>query len=341
VNPSILAGAALAGAVLSACLIRLLRPLLVRYALARPNARSSHSVPTPQGGGIAVLAATLLVASVSLGLTASGSSLGEFAAPALAAVGLAILGGWDDIRPLPTLPRLLVQIACVAVVVLWADPARILAETVPLGLERALLVLAGAWWVNLVNFMDGIDWITVAEFVPLTGAIVLLGVAGHVSVPAAVTASALLGGLIGFAPANRPVARLFLGDVGSLPIGLLTGWMLIDLAGRGALAAAILLPLYYLADATLTLVARLSRGERVWQAHRSHFYQRARDNGFSVLQVDLRVFALNLALIGLAAATLRWPTAPVIAGSLLMGAALIALALRAFASPRPSCRGLS
>jgi UDP-N-acetylmuramyl pentapeptide phosphotransferase/UDP-N-acetylglucosamine-1-phosphate transferase len=170
---------------------------------------------------------------------------------------------------------------------------------------------------------------------------VLLGLAGHVSVAVAVTAAALLGGLLGFAPANRPVARLFLGDVGSLPIGLLTGWMLIDLAGRGALAAAILLPLYYLADATLTLVARLSRGERVWQAHRSHFYQRARDNGFSVLQVDLRVFALNLALIGLAAATLRWPTAPVIAGSLLMGAALVALALRAFASPRPSCRGLS
>src|SRR3954454_10148665 len=120
-----------ASALVCAGLIWLLWPVLRRYALARPNARSSHSVPTPQGGGIAVLAATLLVASVSLGLTASGSSLGEFAAPALAAVGLAIVGVWDDIRPLPTLPRLLVQIACVAVVVLWADPARILPETVP------------------------------------------------------------------------------------------------------------------------------------------------------------------------------------------------------------------
>src|SRR4051812_7366433 len=291
-----------ASAVVCAGLIWLLWPVLARYALARPNARSSHTVPTPQGGGIAVLAAALAVAVAGLTMAGSTAALRGFAMPALTAIALAILGGWDDIRPLPTLPRLLVQITCVAAVVLWADPARILPAAVPLGLERTLLVLAGVWWVNLVNFMDGIDWITVAEFVPLTGVIALLGLAGHVSVPVAVAAAALLGGLLGFAPANRPVARLFLGDVGSLPIGLLTGWMLIDLAGRGALAAAILLPLYYLADATLTLLARLSRGERVWQAHRSHFYQRARDRGLSVLQVDLRVCALNLALIGLAAA---------------------------------------
>jgi UDP-N-acetylmuramyl pentapeptide phosphotransferase/UDP-N-acetylglucosamine-1-phosphate transferase len=333
VSPALLAGTVLAGAVICACLIRLLRPLLVRYALARPNARSSHTIPTPQGGGIAVLAAALLAGTGTLALL-DCSLLHAFAVPAFAALTLAILGGVDDIRPLPALPRLLVQMACVAAVVLWADPAKLLPDAVPAAIERAVLIVAGTWWVNLVNFMDGIDWITVAEFVPLTGAIILFGLAGHVSAPVAVTAAALLGGLLGFAPANRPVAHLFLGDVGSLPIGVLTGWMLIDLASRGALAAALLLPLYYVADATLTLLMRLSRGDRVWEAHRSHFYQRARDNGFSVMAVDARVFALNLALIALAALTLLWPAFEMQAAAVATGCALVGWHLKLFATPR-------
>ena len=77
--------------------------------------------------------------------------------------------------------------------------------------------------------------------------------------------------MIGFAPFNRPVARLFLGDVGSLPIGLTITWLLILLAGRGHWAAALLLPLYYLGDATVTLLRRLANGERVMQAHRKSF----------------------------------------------------------------------
>ena len=110
--------------------------------------------------------------------------------------------------------------------------------------------------------------------------------------------------MVGFAYFNRPVATLFLGDVGSLPIGLLLGWLLVQLAGRGALAAAILLPLYYLADATITLVRRLIAGEKVWQAHRSHFYQRATDRGFTVKPGGGHVFAVNIALAALAFFTL-------------------------------------
>ena len=113
--------------------------------------------------------------------------------------------------------------------------------------------------------------------------------------------AALCGALIGFAPFNKPVAKLFLGDVGSLPIGLLVGWLLWQLAGTGALAAAILLPLYYLMDATITLLRRLARREKVWEAHRSHFYQQATVNGFSVMAVSAHVFVLNLALAALAA----------------------------------------
>ena len=319
-----------AAALLSALLIVALKPLLVRYALARPNARSSHRVPTPQGGGIAVLGATILV-----GLTALAAAVPvgrEVAVLFLAAAGLALVGALDDIRPQPAWLRLLLQIAAVGVVVVSGP--RLLPLEVPLALEWTLLTLAGVWFVNLVNFMDGLDWITVAEFVPLLGCLVALAAArGTLPVPMLVAAS-LLGALLGFAPFNRPVARLFLGDVGSLPIGLIVGWLLLKLAGSGAFAAAVLLPLYYLADATITLLRRLLRGERVWEAHRSHFYQQATDNGFTVLEVSGQVFALNLALAGLAAATLIWPSPTIQALALALGSALVVFLLRRFAQPR-------
>lgn len=319
---------ALAAAALSAGLNRALRPLFLRYALARPNARSSHAVATPQGGGIGVVAAALACGLGGAGL-ATGEVPGVLAVVAGSALALAVLGGIDDVRPLPAGLRLGVQALAVAAVVTWASPGRVLQDSVPLALERALLVLAGLWWVNLVNFMDGIDWITVAEFVPMTLALAAFGLAGFLSGPGTLLAAALLGGVLGFAPANRPVARLFLGDVGSLSIGLLSGWLLLDLAASGALAAALLLPLYYLADATLTLARRLVRRERVWEAHRSHYYQRARAH-LAVAAIDAYVAGLNLALIGLAAATLLWPHPAVVGGALALGLMLVGITLRRF-----------
>ena len=144
--------------------------------------------------------------------------------------------------------------------------------------------MLGVWAVNLTNFMDGIDWITVAEVVPVTAGLTLFGLMEALPQSAFVVALALLGATLGFAPFNRPVARLFLGDVGSLPVGLLLFWLLVTLAGRGFVIAALLLPLYYLADATITLIRRASRGENVFEAHRSHFYQHATKAGWPVIE---------------------------------------------------------
>ncbi|WP_232627792.1 glycosyl transferase [Methylobacterium sp. Leaf118] len=317
---------------LCAGLIVLLKPVLRRYALARPNARSSHRVPTPQGGGIAIVAAGL--AAAGLVAVTSGIGLGGYALPvlALAVLVLAAVGAVDDIRPLPASLRLVVQAVAVAAVVLTAQ-GRLVPE-IPLSLERAVAVLAGVWFVNLVNFMDGLDWMSVAEFVPLTAFFAALGAAGLVAPAPALVAAALLGGLLGFAPFNRPVARLFMGDVGSLPIGLIVAWLLFGLATEGGLAAALILPLYPAADATLTLLWRMKRGERVWQAHRSHFYQVATVSGLSVPQVVARVFVVQLALAGLALATLLWPSGPVTLVCLALAAGLVAALLRHFATPR-------
>jgi UDP-N-acetylmuramyl pentapeptide phosphotransferase/UDP-N-acetylglucosamine-1-phosphate transferase len=328
----IVACAILASALLSAALIVALKPLLIRYALARPNARSSHKTPTPQGGGIAVLAATIIVAGSAAAWIAL--PVRDFSIVVAAAVAFAIIGTADDIRPMPVWLRLAMQFLGVMAIVSQSD-VRLFPDAVPEVLEWGFLVLGGVWFVNLVNFMDGLDWISVAEMVPVTAVIAGLGLIGVMPMWVAVLAAALCGALLGFAPFNKPVARLFLGDVGSLSIGLLVGWMLLQLAGTGALAAAILLPLYYLMDATITLLRRLARGEKVWEAHRSHFYQKATDNGFSALQVSAHVFGLNLALAGLAAMTLVWPSGPVQATALVAGVGIVALLLRRFSHPRP------
>lgn len=324
----------LAAGFISTILILVLKPLLIRYALARPNARSSHKIPTPQGGGIAVVGTVLITMALLLTFT---NPPGEMAHLLLivtvASVALAMIGAIDDIRPLPAGLRLLLQAAAVTAVVVTSG-IRILPEWVPLSLEQAILVFSGLWFVNLVNFMDGLDWITVAEMVPVTAFIGFLSWFTDGPLPTGLVALVLCGALLGFAPFNKPVARLFLGDVGSLPIGLLVGWMLLELAGTGALAAALLLPLYYLMDATITLLRRLARREKVWEAHRSHFYQQATTNGFSVMSVSAHVFTLNLALAALAAMTLLWPSGAVQVVALIVGAVLVSLVLRRFSQPR-------
>ena len=328
-------GAAITGLSALVCvgLIVILHPVLQRYALAKPNARSSHRVPTPQGGGIAVIAATL--AASGIGLVAFGAPLTASLATAFAAViVMACVGVADDVRPLAVAPRLLLQaLAIAAVIYALPNELRVL-PIVPFWLERALLVVGGLWFVNLVNFMDGIDWMTVVEVIPIAAALAALGALAALPSEAVVVALALGGAVAGFAYFNRPAAKLFLGDVGSLPIGLLVGWLLVLLAGAGHLAAALLLPLYYLADATLTLLRRLSSGERVWQAHRTHYYQRATDRGFTVTEIVARVFVVNVALAGLALITVVTRSRLVDAATFACGAALVALLLYSFTRKR-------
>jgi len=322
-----------AAAAISVILILLLRGFLRRHALSRPNARSSHREPTPQGGGIAVIAAALVTAMAFLlcgDKTAAMNLWPIFAATAF----LACVGAWDDIRAIEVAPRLVLQLAAIIVVVMALPSGLRIVPSLPSGLEHALLVLGGLWFVNLFNFMDGIDWMTVAEVVPVTTGLVLLGMMGGLPDYGVVIALALGGATIGFAPFNRPIAKLFLGDVGSLPLGLLLGWLLVLVAGSGHLAAALLLPLYYLADATITLLQRLLRGEALWKAHRSHFYQRAVDNGFTVGQVVIRVIAVNVALVALACITalMRSLTADIVA--LALGAGIVGWLLISFEQGR-------
>lgn len=331
-GPGIVAALAVlaAAAVLSAILIIVLRPLLARYAVARPNTRSSHTIPTPQGGGIAVIAATIAVSGVALFFATSASALPLtllFAGVLL----IAAVGVLADKHPVDVAPRLVLQTFAIVTVLFALPPAFRVLPAVPWWCERVALVVGGLWFVNLVNFMDGLDWMTVAEVVPITAALAAIGFLGVLPWQDIVLSLALCGAMIGFAFFNRPIAKLFLGDVGSLPIGLLLGWLLLQLAGGGARAAAILLPLYYLADSTITLIRRTAQGEPFWQAHRTHLYQRATDRGFGVIEIVVRVFVVNVILSALALTTIIAPSPTTELAALSAGTALVLCLLVTFA----------
>jgi UDP-N-acetylmuramyl pentapeptide phosphotransferase/UDP-N-acetylglucosamine-1-phosphate transferase len=334
VYEAIIVGSVIGSAALvSMGLIWVLLPWLVRYAIARPNARSSHHQPTPQGGGGAVVVATLAVAwgAILLSPAFLQNQAWQFLAVTAAAALLAVVGAIDDIRTLPAPARLALQSIAVAAVIAALPNELQISPQMPRWIERVCLFLGGLWFVNLVNFMDGIDWMTVAEVVPVTAAIALLGLYGAIELLPSLVAAALLGAILGFAPFNKPVARLFLGDVGSLPIGLLLGWLLLRLAGTGHLAAALILPLYYLLDATITLLRRIAHRERFWEAHRSHFYQRATDNGFSVRVIVAHVVLVNLVLAALALVTVATDRALVSLAALAVSVAVVAWLLLTFA----------
>ena len=319
-------------AALSAGLIFLLKPLLSRHLLAHPNERSSHATATPEGAGYGVVGSVLLVcAALVLFATLPPPSL----VPVLAgAAVLTVIGGLDDAHALAVSWRLLGQaLVALGVVLMLPQDFRLLPDLLPLGVERALLVVGVVGFVNAINFLDGLDWMTVAQVVPMTlGAAILCGL-GAVPATIGVLALALLGAMLGFAVFNKHPAQIFLGDAGSLPIGLVLAYVLIYVA-EAHIVSAILLALYSLADTTLTLLRRLRAGERVFSAHRTHFYQRAVAQGLRVPQVTVRVFWLGLWLMTLAIAAAMAKSLTFDITALVMGSAGVWFVLFNFAKGR-------
>src|ERR1700733_5756365 len=156
---SVIAGllTAVLTALASSATILLLYPVLKRYALAKPNARSSHLTPTPQGAGIAVIAAVVAASAIAIAVYAfpEGATL-PLTIIVAAALAMACVGAFDDIRPLPIVPRLLLQAVIVAAVLFSLTRVLRIVLVVPWSLDRVILLLGGLWFVNLVNFMDGI-----------------------------------------------------------------------------------------------------------------------------------------------------------------------------------------
>jgi UDP-N-acetylmuramyl pentapeptide phosphotransferase/UDP-N-acetylglucosamine-1-phosphate transferase len=243
----------------------LLTPAGRRLALDEPNERSLHAHPVPRTGGIAIVAGV----AAACALVQPGVVVTLAAALALAALSFI-----DDVAGLPTLARLAAHVAAAAAVLFYqlgyAEPVLF-----------TVFVLAIAWYANLYNFMDGSDG--------LAGGMALFGFGAYAIaalLSGADTYAALCGSIAaaaaGFLVFNFPPARLFMGDVGSVPAGFLAGALGVVGWSRGywPMWFPLLVFAPFVCDATLTLLRRLLRRERVWQAHRDHYYQRLVRMGF-------------------------------------------------------------
>lgn len=296
----------------------LIRWLAARSIMDHPNHRSSHSRPTPRGGGLAVI--TMLV--LTLGLLAWRFEDPWLGALAVGSVAMATLGWSDDRKGLSARLRLGIQSAIVAALVLaLPHETRLVPNILPFGVERIAIALGWLWFVNLYNFMDGIDGLSGLETTMIAVGLALLAGLSMTYPSWGYAGWATAGAAIGFLRWNWHPARIFLGDVGSLPLGFLMGGLLILLASSdNGLIPALLLPLYYLMDATTTLCMRLIRGEKIWQAHREHSYQQAAQRMGRHDGVCWYITALNIILIGLATGAYIWPHFSALA--LILGLAL-------------------
>jgi UDP-N-acetylmuramyl pentapeptide phosphotransferase/UDP-N-acetylglucosamine-1-phosphate transferase len=319
-------------------LVGLSRRLLLRHQiLDRPNARSSHETPTPRGGGLGVLAILLpawAVVSFTIPSAIVGDSEARWVIP-LAALLLAAVSWIDDVRGLSPGPRFAVQLSAGFVGALLL-PGQVFQGLLPGPVDTVVVVIGWVWFVNLFNFMDGIDGISGVEAITIGLGIALIGmVTGEALDAIHIQSLIVAAAAAGFLVWNWPPAKIFLGDSGSVPLGYLLGWLLLSLAANGDWQAAVILPLYYFADATITLFRRLARREKFWHAHRDHFYQAAIKRGMSHARVSTAIAIVNLLLVGLALVSVSagpstlWPWVTLLAAGIL-----VALLLAWLARPR-------
>ena len=257
--PGMLAGLGILSFAVAWVVLRLLLSRFRTLVLDTPNERSLHERPVPRTGGIAVF----LGAAMSVCFGAA-----QLWQPIVIALSLAAVSFVDDLRGMPTAPRLVAHFAAAAALVWYASR-----PTDPV--TAIIVIVAVAWITNLYNFMDGADG--------LAGGMALIGfgayaVAAGASGDMALTALcvALVAASAAFLIYNFHPARIFLGDVGSIPLGFLAaalgvvGWR--DDVWPPWFPILVFAP--FIGDATVTLLKRLLRGDRIWQAHREHYYQR-------------------------------------------------------------------
>ena len=285
----------------------LLTPAGRRLALDAPNDRSLHAHPVPRTGGIAIVAGV----AVACALAQPGIAVTLGAALALAAVSFA-----DDLLGLPTLARLAAHLAAASAVIAfelgYAEPVLF-----------TLFLLAIAWTTNLYNFMDGSDG--------LAGGMAVIGfgayaIAAHLSGagPFAALCASVAAAAAGFLVFNFPPARLFMGDAGSVPLGFLAGALGVVGWSRGfwPIWFPLLVFAPFVCDATLTLLRRALRRERVWRAHRDHYYQRLVRMGFGHKGTAVIEYAVMAGCAAIALLARREPSA-VQAGAVALAAALL------------------
>jgi UDP-N-acetylmuramyl pentapeptide phosphotransferase/UDP-N-acetylglucosamine-1-phosphate transferase len=283
-----------------------------------PGERHSHSRATPRGGGAGLVLAFVLMAVAPIGVQRPDATY-TVILPAF--VTLALLGWLDDHRPLRARTRFVVQLLA-SVFLVWNLPL-----SGPYGAAwfTVAAVLFAAWMINLYNFMDGSNGMAAGQGV--FAATLLAWLFQRAGEPGFATLSLLMAACcVGFLPWNLGRARVFMGDVGSLALGFFIAALLLYGVSGGAfsLPVGLMVMAVFLADSTLTLLLRVSRGERWYNAHRQHLYQRLIARGWThgrvllVYQIINLVVVLPAVVFGVSRPDWAWPVAVTLGAALAL-----------------------
>ena len=266
-----------------------------------PNERSSHVTPTPRGGGIGIIMAILVgwLLDRILTDTLNGNEIIILAA----SVGLAFICFIDDLRGISAFLKLIFQIICILPGLIFLfETGGLFREWMGPEFDIVVTGFIWLWFINLFNFMDGIDGITGSQVMILGFGIAVFAATGIITAQVLGPSIVFLAAAMGFLVWNWSPAKVFLGDVGSIPLGYLIGWCLISIQTETttpltSLIIIAILPGYYLADASITLGIRILRGNNPLEAHKNHFYQRASQNGASHASICQKILLANIFLL--------------------------------------------
>jgi UDP-N-acetylmuramyl pentapeptide phosphotransferase/UDP-N-acetylglucosamine-1-phosphate transferase len=261
-----------------------------------PNSRSNHVSLTPRGGGIAILFS--LVIGVFFLNIEDISSIKGFIIPILSIIILSIVSFLDDMKGMSPLIRITLHFTTVSCTLVYCfnDFLFFYGYLSPV-LDKISIIIIWVYFINAFNFMDGINGISFVETSTITIGIYLLSLIDTLPDVYGAYSFILFCAVSGFAYWNLIQGKIFLGDVGSVSLGFMLGGLLLKVYEQGFPFVALILPLYYIADTSITLLKRIFKKEKIWKAHSSHYYQIGY-RGSQSLKKTLSIIAIgNLFLI--------------------------------------------
>lgn len=293
-----------------------------------PSNRRAHSEITPRGGGLSlVIIYSILLPAFEYYVI--GSTDGSFMLLQIF-IPISLVSFWDDISHVMIPLRLLIHFLCSMLAIMWlVHPSPILHSEIPVYLDLAIGTFALLTFLNVYNFMDGIDGITVSQSLHYSATILLLCFVRYDIIPNVdmiiITAAIIGGWSLGFLYFNWQPAKIFLGDVGSISLGFLIGVCLLTIASGSAklFAACVIASLYYIADGGLTILIRVVKGERIWEPHLQHFFQKSVKTGKSHKRTVKRIMKCNILLMLLAVQSLYYPVIAIIGAVLIVMVTII------------------
>ena len=272
-----------------------------------PSERKKHKQSTPTAGGVVIL---IMILILNLFLCYFSKNL--ISIQLLASITLlGVVSFLDDIYHLKISYRLPIQFISAWLAINSLDPIIIMKlDFIPDRILIALLVIGMVYFINLYNFMDGIDGSASSEAVHITFSyLVIVTMYSIENTLGSYLALVILFSSLGFLIHNWSPAKIFLGDTGSTVLGLICGWLMLILAKSGYLAAALIIPGYYIADSSITLFKRILSKEKFWEPHTQHYFQIASKNSSSHAPITKKIIKYNSFLFVLAVFSTHYPIA--------------------------------